>query len=112
MFIKAQYPFKEGETYYTIEKDQLVKSTWDDQSEEMHEPNKQYFKSIDDLSIIMQQAVDHYREYMVLTAFAKYVRERVVVTGNGYISHNYELVGSFINSTEYKIATESVKEIG
>lgn len=33
------YPFKEGESYYTIENDSVVKSTWDDISEELYRAN-------------------------------------------------------------------------
>jgi hypothetical protein len=32
-----QYPFDEGDTYYTIEGGQIVESTWDFVSEEMYD---------------------------------------------------------------------------
>lgn len=32
-----QYPFDEGDTYYTIEDGQIVESTWDFVSEEMYD---------------------------------------------------------------------------
>jgi hypothetical protein len=38
-----QYPFKEGEHYFTIEDNTIVESVWDDQSEELYEPTKMYF---------------------------------------------------------------------
>jgi hypothetical protein len=40
------YPFKEGETYYTIEKDIIVKSYWDYVSEELYSKDKIYFRTI------------------------------------------------------------------
>jgi len=41
------YPFKEGETYYTIEENEVVESCWDDISEIMYRrnPEKRLFKS-------------------------------------------------------------------
>lgn len=47
------YPFKEGEDYWTIEgneKKALIKSCWDDQSEEFHDedPNKKYFSTLEE----------------------------------------------------------------
>lgn len=39
------YPYKEGDTYYTIEDNRVVKSYWDDISEEMYDdnPEQEYF---------------------------------------------------------------------
>ena len=44
---KEQYPFQEGDDYWTIEKGRVVWSCWDDISEQMHDenPNKVYYKS-------------------------------------------------------------------
>tara|TARA_B100001063_G_C16680736_1_gene511599 strand:- start:419 stop:730 length:312 start_codon:yes stop_codon:yes gene_type:complete len=44
---KGQYPFQEGDDYWTIEKGRVVWSCWDDISEQMHDenPNKAYYKS-------------------------------------------------------------------
>ena len=41
------YPFDEGDTYYTIEDEQIIESTWDFVSEEMYDenPNQEYFIS-------------------------------------------------------------------
>ena len=49
-FIKEynkQYPFQEGDDYWTIEKGRVVWSCWDDISEQIHDdnPNKAYYKS-------------------------------------------------------------------
>lgn len=49
-FIKQhnkQYPFQEGDDYWTIEKGRVVWSCWDDISEQIHDenPNKVYYKS-------------------------------------------------------------------
>lgn len=49
-FIKEynkQYPFQEGDDYWTIEKGRVVWSCWDDISEQIHDdnPNKVYYKS-------------------------------------------------------------------
>lgn len=41
----TEYPFKEGDTYFTIEDDAVVESCWDDVSEELHTPDKIYFKT-------------------------------------------------------------------
>ena len=44
---KGQYPFQEGDDYWTIEKGRVVWSCWDDISEQMHDenPNQVYYKS-------------------------------------------------------------------
>ena len=44
----ATYPFKEGERYFTIEDNAIVESVWDNISEELHHPDKQYFASLDE----------------------------------------------------------------
>ena len=33
------YPFKEGDTYYTIKDGEIIESCWDDISEEMYRAN-------------------------------------------------------------------------
>jgi hypothetical protein len=40
---KSEYPFEEGDDYYTIENGEVVWSCWDDVSEEMHTPDTKYF---------------------------------------------------------------------
>jgi hypothetical protein len=42
------YPFEEGDTYYTIENKKIIESCWDYQSEEMYSKNKVYFSTIDE----------------------------------------------------------------
>lgn len=44
---KTNYPFQEGDDYWTIENDRVVWSCWDSESEEMHDitPNRAYFKT-------------------------------------------------------------------
>jgi len=42
----TDYPFTEGEHYFTIEGNTVVESVWDDQSEEMYSPSKLYFRTI------------------------------------------------------------------
>ena len=44
---EREYPFNEGDDYYTIEDGEVIWSCWDDISEELHNdnPNKQYFKT-------------------------------------------------------------------
>ena len=39
------YPYKEGDIYYTIEDNRVVRSCWDDMSEEMYDdnPKQEYF---------------------------------------------------------------------
>ena len=54
----GEYPFSEGDDYYTIEDGEVIWSCWDDVSEEMHDenPNKQYFtKSKDAVQFIRNQ---------------------------------------------------------
>ena len=43
----GEYPFEEGDDYYTIENGKVIYSVWDDVSEEIHDenPNKIYFSS-------------------------------------------------------------------
>lgn len=48
-----QYPFKDGDTYYTIEDDnEIVKSVWDDISREFYieNPNKKLFSTYEEAS--------------------------------------------------------------
>jgi hypothetical protein len=45
-----KYPFSEGDDYYTIENYTIVKSCWDDVSEELHDenPDREYFSTIEE----------------------------------------------------------------
>jgi len=42
---EIQYPFEDGDTYYTIEDGEWIESTWDSVSEEIHDekPNIEYY---------------------------------------------------------------------
>lgn len=46
----VEYPFKEGDDYYTIEDGDVIWSCWDDVSEDLHDedPTKVYFKCKED----------------------------------------------------------------
>lgn len=39
------YPFEEGDIYYTIENNKVVRSLWDEESENMFNAEKSYFKT-------------------------------------------------------------------
>jgi hypothetical protein len=54
--MKKEYPFEEGDKYFTIEGNTVVESCWDCQSEEMHDenPNRTYFKTVDEASMYYQ----------------------------------------------------------
>ena len=43
--LSPTFPFSEGDDYYTIEDNEVVRSCWDDISEELHSINKVYFKT-------------------------------------------------------------------
>jgi hypothetical protein len=45
LFINEGYPFREGDTYYTIEGREIVRSCWDDISEEMYDKQAHYFET-------------------------------------------------------------------
>ena len=45
LFYESGYPFAEGGDYWTIEDDEVVWSCWDEQSEELFDPNRIYFTS-------------------------------------------------------------------
>ena len=47
---EKEYPFKEGDDYYTIEDDLVIWFCWDHVSEEIHNdtPNKKYFSNSKD----------------------------------------------------------------
>lgn len=57
------FPFSEGDTYYTIEKGEVVESCWDDQSEEIfmanlnseYESTVSYFMDVEDAYIAMRR---------------------------------------------------------
>ena len=62
---KPSYPFSEGDDYFTIENGEVVWSCWDEQSEELHTPDKKYFiseysanKFLDDCRDIAIRIVD------------------------------------------------------
>lgn len=40
-----KHPFKEGENYWTIENNIVIKSCWDCESENLHTKNKEYFET-------------------------------------------------------------------
>ena len=47
---ESEYPFEEGDTYYTIEYDTIVESVWDEESKKIYlsYSGQQYFSSLDD----------------------------------------------------------------
>lgn len=46
-----KYPFKEGESYFTIEDGDIVESIWDSISEQLHHPKKQYFATLEEAKL-------------------------------------------------------------
>jgi len=59
-----KYPFKEGEDYYTIEKNEVIHSFWDFVSEEMHTENSKYYKTVIEANVnIMYDYVMENLEY-------------------------------------------------
>ncbi len=44
--LKKQFPFNEGDDYYTLEQNDIIWSCWDDQSEEFHTDESLYFTSV------------------------------------------------------------------
>ena len=44
---ESGYPFKEGDDYWIIEDNQIIHSVWDDQSQELFNPNRIYFTSFE-----------------------------------------------------------------
>jgi hypothetical protein len=40
------YPFNEGDYYFTIDNNTIVESVWDEQSEELFSPDKMYFETL------------------------------------------------------------------
>jgi hypothetical protein len=49
------YPFNEGDYYFTIDGNTIVESVWDEQSKELHSPNKMYFDSLRDVVFYCQK---------------------------------------------------------
>ena len=43
--LKMKYPYKEGDDYYTIEQNLVIRSCWDDISEEMHTYDSIYYST-------------------------------------------------------------------
>ena len=43
---EREYPFNDGDDYWTVEGNRLIHSCWDDVSEEIHDnnPNQLYFR--------------------------------------------------------------------
>ena len=63
------YPFNEGEVYYTIEGNKVIKSVWDDVSEELYDKNsnRDYFTTeleavlyyqVERLGTMLTEAID------------------------------------------------------
>lgn len=46
-----KYPFREGESYFTIEDGDIVESIWDSISEQLHHPKKQYFATLEEAKL-------------------------------------------------------------
>jgi hypothetical protein len=54
---EREYPFSEGDTYFTISFDEIIESVWDEQSKEIHLiDDKEYFSNLED-------AVKHFRKH-------------------------------------------------
>lgn len=53
---RKQYPFNEGDDYWTIENNKVIWSSWDDVSEELHDanPNRVYFKTEEDATLALR----------------------------------------------------------
>ena len=49
----AEYPYNEGDVYYTIEDGTIIESVWDDVSEEIFDTDKVYYDTL-------QEAYDDY----------------------------------------------------
>jgi hypothetical protein len=51
------YPFNEGDTYYTIDSKGVIESTWDNVSEELYDtnPKRTYFATL-------EEATAHYNK--------------------------------------------------
>lgn len=43
-----KYPFQEGDDYFTVHDNLIIQSCWDDQSEEMFDPNGLYFATLNE----------------------------------------------------------------
>lgn len=56
----SNYPFNEGDDYYTIENGEVIQSTWDSVSEEMHDedPNKKYFSTEEEASLELSEMLE------------------------------------------------------
>lgn len=65
-----QYPFEEGEHYFTIENHTIVESVWDAQSEELFDKNKMYFKTMNEAIFYHQ-----YTETLSMLVHAVFVIE-------------------------------------
>lgn len=53
-----EYPFEEGDDYWTIENGEIVQSCWDEQSEELHTDDKIYFSSEDEARECLNEETD------------------------------------------------------
>lgn len=53
-----EYPFEEGDDYWTIEDGKIVQSCWDEQSEELHTDDKVYFSSEDEAKEYLNEETD------------------------------------------------------
>ena len=53
-----EYPFEEGDDYWTIENGEIVQSCWDEQSEELHTDDKIYFSSEDEAREYLNEETD------------------------------------------------------
>ena len=92
------YPLREGNSYYTIEDNRIIKSVWDDESIKMYKenPNQAYFKS-------EEQAIQRWKELNALKCLKSCYDLLVRVENEGMIDYHYtkEEVTKMLNEIEY-----------
>lgn len=93
-----RYPFREGDTYYTIEDGRIVKSVWDDQSIEDYNanPNQTYFKN-------EESVIKRWKEIKGYECLSSCHELLVRVENEGMIDYHYttEEVTKMLNNIEH-----------
>lgn len=57
---RGQFPFNEGDDYWTIEDGKTVLSCWDEESEKMHSPEKEYYSTEEEANLALSENMKYH----------------------------------------------------
>ena len=66
--IDNKFPYKEGDDYYGIEQNLVIRSCWDDISEELHTPDRKYYKTMEE-AVVAHYKANHTKDQVSLMQY-------------------------------------------